>query len=306
MQHSSSTFRSNVAGFSYLGENLAICGRSACGTQGVDLWYDEIRYTNGGLQSHFTKQTGHYTAVVWKSTTTLGCGIYDTLLVCQYGPAGNYKHQFTRNVLRPVKTASQCAHLAPAGPTPTPTPLPRPGSPTPRPTPARNPTPTPTPLGADKCLAKIPSWRTTCKGKYCLKPGENPDRKMGRSQDNRRWEDWCQSSTSATCTRTDAFWCRGQCNCPRQCPHACGRCPPSGSAPSPTPRPAPSPTPSATTTGKQLQEANTRKCIRDDGGTLNFQTCNRGDPAQLWGVGPGGAYKNAKTGKCMVKGSYAC
>lgn len=178
------------------------------------------------------------------------------------------------------------------------------GSPTPRPTPGRTPTPTPTPFAGGKCLAKVPSWR--CKGKYCLKPGENPDRKMGRSQDNKRWEVWCQKSTSATCTRTDASWCRGQCNCPRNCPHACGRCPPRGPAPSPTPRPAPSPTPSTTTTGKQLQERTTRKCISDGGGTLIYKPCNRGDPAQLWGVGPGGAYQNAKTGKCMGVGSYAC
>jgi len=232
----------------------------------------------------FSSETGHYTQVVWKSTTHLGCATYGRHLVCQYGPSGNFKGRFTQNVLRPVKSASQCGGSTtstPAGPT---------RSPTPR--------PTPTPI----CLIKDPNW--ICKGKMCY-TGQ-------KRKDVDRWssggEPYCltNSKTSTTCARTDLdrSWCRGQCNCPRSCPHACGRCPPKGSSRAPSP--APSPRPSPASQGKQLQEKYTKKCISDDGGTLNYKPCNQRDPSQLWGVGPGGAYQNAKTGKCMGVGSYAC
>jgi len=58
--------------------------------------------------------------------------------------------------------------------------------------------------------------------------------------------------------------------------------------------------------GTQLQEKRTKKCISDDGGTLNFKPCNKGDPAQLWGDFGGGVYQNAKTNKCISQGGYAC
>lgn len=49
----------------------------------------------------FTDETGHYTQLVWGETTHVGCGIaryfygklYHTLLVCNYGPAGNINDQ---------------------------------------------------------------------------------------------------------------------------------------------------------------------------------------------------------------------
>merc|ERR1719265_2652280 len=105
MRHSSSGSRRGVAGFNYLGENLAM---GAIDTKGVDLWYDEIKLTNGGRVSGFSSGTGHYTQVVWKGSTELGCGVYKDLLNCQYGEAGNMQGAFTQNVNAPVKSESAC------------------------------------------------------------------------------------------------------------------------------------------------------------------------------------------------------
>merc|ERR1719460_1295591 len=76
--------KADIVVLSYLGENLAW---GATGKKGVDLWYDEIKLTPGGKGeiSGFTKGTGHYTQVVWKRTTELGCAVNGRLLVCQYG-----------------------------------------------------------------------------------------------------------------------------------------------------------------------------------------------------------------------------
>lgn len=85
-----------------LGENLAM------GTTGayppasqVQSWYDEINNYNFG-NPVFGMNTGHFTQVVWKSTTAVGCGVAhcqgQDLLVCNYSPPGNYAGQFQQNV----------------------------------------------------------------------------------------------------------------------------------------------------------------------------------------------------------------
>merc|ERR1719159_120273 len=112
MQHSSSESRSGVAGFNYLGENLAWGMTNA---KAVELWYDEIKYTDDGLVSSFSSNTGHYTQVVWKGTTHIGCGIDRTLLVCQYGEGGNMQGQFDTQVTAPVRSASEGGSAAPSG-----------------------------------------------------------------------------------------------------------------------------------------------------------------------------------------------
>ena len=47
-----------------------------------------------------TKAVGHYTQIVWKNTTKVGCGIANSLtdrggewVVCRYSPPGNYVGQ---------------------------------------------------------------------------------------------------------------------------------------------------------------------------------------------------------------------
>jgi len=132
MKHSSSSFRQGVGGFSYLGENLAW---GATGANAVDMWYNEIKLTPGGrgLVQSFSGGTGHYTQVVWKETSDLGCAVYQKLIVCMYGKGGNMGGQFTRNVNSPVKSSGQCPDGGGGGggggSTPTPTPRPTPPTP---------------------------------------------------------------------------------------------------------------------------------------------------------------------------------
>merc|ERR1719471_810352 len=112
MQHSSFESRQNIAGFNQLGENLYWTSRSyeESGVESVVMWYDEIELTeNGeGFVTEFSGQTGHYTQVVWKASTSLGCGGNNGLIVCQYGPSGNYYGQFEENVLASSVPESEC------------------------------------------------------------------------------------------------------------------------------------------------------------------------------------------------------
>jgi len=133
MRHSPSSFRRGKAGHSYLGENLAM-GHGATGPGGVDMWYNEIKLTPGqrGLVQSFSGSTGHYTQVVWKATTELGCGVYQSLLVCMYGVGGNMGGQFGSNVGPVVKSSGQCPDGGGGGggggggPSPPPAPSPSP------------------------------------------------------------------------------------------------------------------------------------------------------------------------------------
>ncbi|HEY9729197.1 MAG TPA: CAP family protein [Chroococcales cyanobacterium] len=78
----------------------------------VQSWYNEASkydYAKPG----FSSSTGHFTQVVWKSGTQVGCGaakgtktingtLYNAFyVVCQYAPAGNVQGQFPDNVLKP-------------------------------------------------------------------------------------------------------------------------------------------------------------------------------------------------------------
>lgn len=89
-----------------VGENLAM-GTSGSNTpaQMVDMWGNTV--VNGSSeQGNFQPGTfpnisktgnwadaGHYSQVIWKATTSVGCGLAsdgtNDYLVCQYSPAGN-------------------------------------------------------------------------------------------------------------------------------------------------------------------------------------------------------------------------
>jgi uncharacterized protein YkwD len=89
------------------GENLA------AGTTGymdpvavVAMWYGEIKdysYDHPG----FSMTTGHFTQVVWKGTTQVGCGMSQCkgmdVWVCEYDPPGNWEGQYPDNVPKPCK-----------------------------------------------------------------------------------------------------------------------------------------------------------------------------------------------------------
>ncbi|KIJ41716.1 hypothetical protein M422DRAFT_171979, partial [Sphaerobolus stellatus SS14] len=78
------------------GENLVYAF-----TTGYGLWVNESHNDPG-----FSEQTGHFTQVVWKSTTTIGCALVECpkgtilkdfavdYLVCQYYPPGNVQGEF--------------------------------------------------------------------------------------------------------------------------------------------------------------------------------------------------------------------
>lgn len=92
------------------GENLAWWWSSAPNSYSqpcadvVKSWYDEVHqydFNNPG----FNSDTGHFTQVVWKGTTRIGCaqlasaedGVYT---VCNYMQPGNVYGQYWQNVKR--------------------------------------------------------------------------------------------------------------------------------------------------------------------------------------------------------------
>merc|ERR1719327_622481 len=70
-------------------------------TTPTDRWYSEIKdydFSNPG----FKPNVGHFTQVVWKSTTKLGCGTAsdgpNVYVTCRYDPGGNMMGAFADNV----------------------------------------------------------------------------------------------------------------------------------------------------------------------------------------------------------------
>lgn len=74
------------------GENLAIGYMNA--TANVDAWALERNLYNFGKPG-FDAKTGHFTQLVWRNTTSVGCGRTNCqgqgwLVVCEYNPAGKW------------------------------------------------------------------------------------------------------------------------------------------------------------------------------------------------------------------------
>lgn len=106
----------HVAGFGLLGENIqprvtdAGGSRSAAGA--VQLWYHQIMSTDKGRVDDYSWAWAKYAQIVWASTTDIGCALYDSVLICQYGIAGNEPGRFVEEVRPPVKSESECRDLA--------------------------------------------------------------------------------------------------------------------------------------------------------------------------------------------------
>ncbi|KAK7022037.1 hypothetical protein VNI00_017072 [Paramarasmius palmivorus] len=79
------------------GENLAWGTGNFPIASAVKLWADEVKDYDPN-----NPQYSHFTQVVWKSTTELGCATADcsgtTYHVCEYNPPGNVIGQFPENV----------------------------------------------------------------------------------------------------------------------------------------------------------------------------------------------------------------
>jgi hypothetical protein len=100
------------------GENLAM-GTHITPSEGVADWYNEIGnydWNIPGTEAKIdkSKPIGHFTQLVWKGTTHVGCAFvdncsktqYKNYLVCNYRPAGNINggnngnEYYKANVLR--------------------------------------------------------------------------------------------------------------------------------------------------------------------------------------------------------------
>ncbi|MFF0745416.1 CAP family protein [Streptomyces sp. NPDC004111] len=81
--------------------------------EAVRYWY-KTRFSGGydWNKPGFSPRTGSFTQLVWKSSSTLGCGraagrpvgaeSYQTYIICSYGPPGNVVGGFRENVGAPV------------------------------------------------------------------------------------------------------------------------------------------------------------------------------------------------------------
>ncbi|MFC4374240.1 CAP family protein [Nocardia halotolerans] len=90
------------------GENLVMGQGSFSAVSLVEMstkmWYDEIKYYDFNNPG-FSMATGHFTQLVWKSSTRLGIGYASdggtSVVVALYNPPGNVQGQYPQNVARP-------------------------------------------------------------------------------------------------------------------------------------------------------------------------------------------------------------
>jgi uncharacterized protein YkwD len=85
------------------GENLAMgTSRIMSPEHVVEMWYDGEVASYDFARPGFGMRTGHFTQVVWKGTTHVGCGSAECggqrLWVCNYDPPGNFIGEFPKNV----------------------------------------------------------------------------------------------------------------------------------------------------------------------------------------------------------------
>jgi len=88
------------------GENIYMTSASsASAVDAVDAWYNEVSQYNYNAPG-FSEATGHFTQLVWKATTEVGCASQTcssgTYVFCEYQAAGNVvgnnNAYFTQNV----------------------------------------------------------------------------------------------------------------------------------------------------------------------------------------------------------------
>ena len=83
----------------HAGENLWMGSKARYSLQQmIGSWADERRFYNGAPIGNSNFQAvGHYTQMIWRQTTKVGCEIVGSratdILVCRYSPAGNIINQ---------------------------------------------------------------------------------------------------------------------------------------------------------------------------------------------------------------------
>ena len=109
LDHASFAARNGNGENLFVAYNTATVGPDIVAAQMVNSWVSEA-FNYDYSQPRFSLDTGHFTQVVWKSTTTLGCGyaigshtengtrFNAYYAVCRYSPSGNVTGQFPANV----------------------------------------------------------------------------------------------------------------------------------------------------------------------------------------------------------------
>lgn len=140
------------------GENLAIGSGLTC-KRSVELWMAEAKDWPPGGQPGFSSATGHFSAIVWKTTTQVGCAIKACngrqFITCSYNPPGNVIGSFGKQVGYKGETPECKAPTTPpiqTSPTPPPSLVKKP------PPPVQKPAQPPPPPPARQC----------CWGRYCF------------------------------------------------------------------------------------------------------------------------------------------
>jgi len=97
-----------LGAFKTYGENIHMSCPKDTPVTACKWWHDEISKYHGGNSFN----AAHYTQMVWKSTTKVGCGkgpasCGGDLWVCQYLPMGNQYNHFTQNVPQRLYDANE-------------------------------------------------------------------------------------------------------------------------------------------------------------------------------------------------------
>lgn len=87
------------SGAAYVGENIYGSSGAATGPAAVNAWAAEAANYNYSSNT-CTGVCGHYTQLVWRETTRVGCALsscaglrYSATVVCDYAPGGNINNR---------------------------------------------------------------------------------------------------------------------------------------------------------------------------------------------------------------------
>jgi uncharacterized protein YkwD len=71
-----------------LGENLYL-GTGSCANANSMWLAERVLYKGQAVKREEVAKYGHFTQMMWPSTTSVGCGISSGVVVCHYSPPGN-------------------------------------------------------------------------------------------------------------------------------------------------------------------------------------------------------------------------